>query len=249
MYIRVIIILAIVAMAITQCSTTRFTKTGSGVFAPITDNKKQFILTPSELPPINSVEIGSFEHVEDWNGNWDVLMDKIQKKARNNGANIIKIDEYFEGSKTKGHALLMRGKFYVSQLPDADIEAQVLKERTKNVADCSCSYIKVFRDEGNAALRALAKIDLVINDSLIGPLPNKKAYTIKLTKESDVFIGSSRSSRLLVKNRFGTEYYVQATKAMASPTPGTIIIGSNEFILLETLQAKLHFETIEKTYK
>ena len=249
MNIRITIILVIVTMAVAQCSTTRVTNTGSGKFIAIPDTGKLFIITPAEMPPINSVEVGTFEHVEDWNGNWDLLMDKIQKKARDNGANIIKIDEYFEGSKTKGHALLIRGKFYLSQLPAADIEAQVLKERTKNVAECNCSYLKVFRDEGNAALRALVKIDLVVNDSLFGPLPNKKAYTIRLTKESDVFIGAGKSSNFLVKNNFGKEYYVQATKAMASPAPGTVIIGPKVFILLETLQAKVHFETIEKTYR
>lgn len=231
-----------------ECSTTRFTKTSSNTNASLAESEKTYILTPNELPPDNSIEIGDFEHLEDWNGSWDYLMTKIQKKARENGANIVKINEYFEGSKTKGHGLLIRGKFYLSK--DQDIENHVTKERNKSVSNCNCSYIKVFRDEGNAALRAAFKMDLVINDSLIGPLTNKKAYSIKLTKEGDVFIGTSRSSDFLVKNQFGTEYYVQATQVMTSPTgPGSVMVGPKDFFLIESLKAKVHFETVERTYK
>jgi hypothetical protein len=46
-----------------------------------TESDKVFILTPSENPPGNSTEIGGFEHLEDWNGAWDFLMERIQKKA------------------------------------------------------------------------------------------------------------------------------------------------------------------------
>lgn len=232
-----------------ECSTTRFTKTSSSATNALTESEKVFILTPSENPPDNSIEIGDFEHLEDWNGAWDFLMEKIQKKARESGANIVKINEYFEGSKTKGHGLLISGKFFFSKSSNTDIEDHVKKERRKNVSSCNCSYIKVFRDEGNAALRALGKMDVVVNDSLVGPLTNKKAYSIKLTKESDVFIGTSQHSDFLVKNQFETEYYVQATQMMSSPTPGTVMVGPKQFFLIESLKAKVHFETVEKTYK
>lgn len=247
--IRNLLLLVLATFILFECSTTRFTKSTNIPTTALSSSAKTFILTPTELPPTNAIDIGNFEHVEDWNGTWDVLMGKLQKKARENGANIIRIDEYFEGSKTKGHGILIRGKFYLSKSADMDIEDHVKKERTKNVSNCNCSYIKVFRDEGNAALRALSKIDVVVNDSLVGPLKNKNAYAIKLTKESDVFIGTSRSSHFLVKNRFGTEYYVQATQVMTSPAPGMISIGPKQFFLLESLKAKVHFETIEKTYE
>jgi len=239
----------LLTFAVLSCSTTRFTKTSSSPTTALTESDKIFILTPSEIPPDNSNEIGDFEHLEDWNGNWDFLMRKIQEKARESGANIVKINGYFEGSKTKGHALLIRGKFYLSKASNTSIENHVNEERKKNVLNCNCSYIKVFRDEGNAALRALAKMDVVVNDSLVGPLTNKKAYSIKLTKESDVFIGTGKHSNFLVKNQFGTEYYVQATQVMASPTPGTIVVGPKQFFLIESLKAKVHFETVEKTYQ
>jgi len=250
MTIRKLLLLTLSAFTMYACSSTKFTKTGgSNPTAALTESTKTFILTPTELPPDNSIEVGDFEHLEDWNGAWDFLMEKIQKKARESGANIIKITAYFEGSKTKGHALLIRGKFYLSKASETDIEDHVKKERRKNVSNCNCSFIKVFRDEGNAALRALGKMDVVVNDSIVGPLTNKKAYSIKLTKESDVFIGTSQHSDFLVKNQFGNEYYVQATQVMSSPTPGTVMVGPKQFFLIESLKAKVHFETVENTYK
>ena len=249
MTLRKLLFLTLLTFTMFECSTTRFTKTSSVSTNALNESAKTFILTPTELPPDNSIEIGDFEHLEDWNGAWDLLMGKIQKKARESGANIVKINEYFEGSKTKGHGLLVRGKFYSSKSSDTDIEDHVKNERRKNVSSCNCSFIKVFRDEGNAGLRALGKMDLVVNDSLVGPLSNKKAYSIKLTRESDVFIGTSKHSDFLVKNQFGTEYYVQGTQVMSSPVPGTIMVGPKQFFLIESLKAKVHFETVEKSYK
>ena len=98
---RKIFAVTIFTLTMSGCSTTRFTKTNINSIAPLTETEKTFILTPNELPPANSIELGDFEHLEDWNGEWDFLMNKIQKKARETGANVVKITEYFEGSKTK----------------------------------------------------------------------------------------------------------------------------------------------------
>jgi len=232
-----------------ECSTTNFTKTNSSKTAALAESRKIFILTPNEIPSDDSIEIGYFEHLEDWNGSWDYLMKRIRKKARESGANIIKIDQYFEGSKTKGHGYLIRGKFYLSKNQDIEIEDYIQSVRVKNVSNCNCSYVKVFRDEGSAIVKTAFKMDLVVNDSLLGKLTNKTAYSVKLNQESEVFIGTSHSTNFLFENNFGKEYYVIATQNMTTSTPGTVMIGPKGFYLIESLKGKVQFETLENLTK
>ncbi|MEO6670385.1 MAG: hypothetical protein ABIN36_12965 [Ferruginibacter sp.] len=230
-----------------SCSTVKFRPT-ENILSPLKESDNVYILTPNEQAPLNSIEIGSWEQVEDWDYTWERLIDKLEKQAASHGANIIKIEEYFEGSKTKGHAALLRGKFY-SASNIQELEAFIIRESGKNTSDCNCSLIHVFRDEGNAGLRALFKISVVMNDFKIDDLTNRSTYTFKLTKEEDIFIGTSKPENFLFRTEIGKEYYIQATQNMGSSNvPGVIgvSIGSKEFFVDSTLKAKIHFETLEK---
>ncbi len=204
-------------------------------------------LTPKMQVPNNPFLLGNWEQVEDWNFNWKHLMDKLKSKAISVGANVIKIEKYNIGDRTKGHGVLLSGEFY-----KIDTSKNLFDFRNNNdsISTCQCSYVHIFRDEGNAGLRALFKMDLNVNDSLIGPLPNKKTYTIKLIKEEEVKIGTSKVSTVVFNNQFGKEYYVQATQNMDATKNVNafgIIIGAKTFTLLENnLQVKTLFETLER---
>lgn len=237
----------IASLILFSCSSVKFQST-SNTLSPLKESDSLYILTPNEQAPPNVTEIGSWEQVEDLDWTWDRLIRKLKKQASSKGANIIKIDEYFEGSKTKGHAVLLRGKFYNSSNTQ-ELETFITHERNKPALECNCSLIHIFRDEGNAGLRALFKISVVINEFKIDDLANRSAHTFKLTKEEDIFIGTSKPEKFLLKTQFGKQYYIQATQNMGSSNvPGLILIniGSKAFFIDSSLQAKIHFETLEK---
>lgn len=230
----------IIVIILVSCSTVKYTPVNSA----LPSSKKidsVYILTPKQNVAKTASVLGTWEQVEDWNFSWEHLITKLKAKAVSAGADILKIDEYFIGSKTKGHGVLLRGSFYnANGLP--------ISNDVDTLSLYNCSLIHVFRDEGNAGLRGLFKMDLAINDSLIGALPNKKTYTIKLLQEGEVKIGTSKKSANLFKNELGKEYYVQATQDMGSTNSGgmmAINVGSKIFVLQENISAKIQFETLE----
>lgn len=232
-----------------SCSNVKYAPSSKA----ITDKTKidtVMFLTPKMKAPDNALLLGNWEQVEDWNFNWKHLMYKLKSKAVSAGANLIKIEKYNIGDKTKGHGVLLSGKFYSIDIAKSSSD---LQNNNDTISNCKCSYVHIFRDEGNAGLRTFFKMDLVVNDSLIGPLPNKKTYTIRLIKEGDVKIGTSKLSAVLFNIEFGKEYYVQGTQDMdASKTANSfgIMVGAKTFALVDSnLQIKTLFETLEMNNK
>jgi hypothetical protein len=58
--------------------------------------------------PEQATLLGNWEQVEDLNFNWPHLINKLKSKAISIGSNLVKINEYYEGSKTKGHDAIIQ---------------------------------------------------------------------------------------------------------------------------------------------
>jgi hypothetical protein len=246
------------ALIVSACSTTRFTKTITSPLSQLNQSDKVYFQTPNEQPAADWVEIGDFEHVEDHNTSWSYLTDKIGKKALESGANIVKINIYRISGKTKGHMVLITGKFYLSKESQSTIENYIKTEREKEVTNCNCYYVQIFREEGsggNAGIRAAFKMDASVNDSIIGALTNRKAYSVKMTKETDLSIGASGKTdpKIIVKGELGKIYYLWATantRPSKQPPADVIAIplgARREFYLhADSPKMKAIFETLLK---
>jgi Protein of unknown function (DUF2846) len=228
-----------------SCSNTKVSKSSTKVFEPLPINTQVHFLTQNDSIPNFIDEVATFQHLEDNNWTWKYIKEKLIKDALKKGANIIKIDGFYLGGKnTKMHAARVLGKYYKTT-NDVALNNFTDSIRTTILRNCNCSYIFLYRNEGDALLKAAFPISIYLDDKPLGKLANRKYLKIKI-EEGEHFLSTNESN----KNKFGINiqknkfYYIQATQGISGGN-NSIMIGNKDFIINEYLEGKLGYENVE----
>lgn len=237
-----------------SCSSTKLSTSSNNSFKPLDDKAFVFILTPKENIPINTVEVGTFKHIDDNHTDWLFLKNKLSKKAKASGANIIKIEEYHVADgRTGGHAAKILGKFYRND--DMYTVKWFIDSIRKVQSYNSHAFLHLIRNEANGFLQKAGTATIFLNDSLIGDLESRATKQIVIAKLGFNTIGYKPNDRNAYQFNAdpGQHYYIQVIDNKPPSTTGGLIgvtfnigVVPKIFILLDPIEGKIKAEMLEQ---
>ncbi len=217
------LLLSMSVLFLSSCSSVKMIS-GEGV-PNRTIGSVEFIAANEKASPKKGM-VGNFKLVEDNNPDWNYISAKLKKFARQNGANLIQVRTIGWGKK--GHAFYVDGTLYY--LTDT------LQKSTEVSPPC---VVYLMRDKSESPLSSIFKIEVKIEDTDFGTLPQhgfvEKAFT-------DCFQGftvmvNSKAYPLLLNGE--SRYFRVAKQTSANAIGTSISIGIGGVFLVEMKNKEL----------
>jgi hypothetical protein len=214
-----------------------------------------WIFTQEENVPKNSILISDFDYRESYSLDFDYLKPKLEKIAKDKGANILKINEFHIGDfETKGAAGRILGSIY--RLSDTlAIKEHIDSLNNEDFADSkNKAFLYIYRSDWGGP--SLFDINVYVNNEFVTKLNKRDIARVVLKKEGITFISSSKSEEynfgMNIDVKFGSKYYLKVTQSISSSASNnsiSVMIGDKYFVLIDEQQGKVEFEQVKQSIK
>ena len=224
-------------------------------FNALDSTQEVFIYTSFDSLIKGRIKVGDFDHFQADNINLPNIIERLKKEARLNGANIIKIKNYYTGDARDAtiKAPILSGSYY--RYIDSNL-INKFNDSTFNVnfESNTIAWLYIYRNETNGGIGAGQPLSLFLNDSSIGVIQNRKFYKIKIPHQGIYKISSATNSKnyLQIEITPGNNYYVSVLNNVSMGYQSnsiTMSSGPTIFNIIDELHGKLRISSLNSLRK
>jgi len=216
-----------------SCTTSNFTKTTNQISPKIPLNQPIYYYVYEDLPA-DTIKLGEFYYKDAMTTDWEYVKEKTDKIARDNGANLIKVNYYILNSSIYPTEIF--GDLY--RVENSEYLAEYTKSvQTERLKDSNFSIIYIIRNEAQALLRGLFDVEIYMDNKFIDKIGANDLKMIRIEKNQKINLSPGKNSYgTNINIELGKIYYVYVTQEMGTSNRGggfSLNVGPQNFILLD----------------